>query len=90
MIMLRLQLLVIGYLNSIEFPHFDVIIFSTIVISRIIIDSSFLCSNCSLFVAMDERLSSYALIARAAIGATIPLLTELFSVRVMRLHQVLY
>ncbi|KAL0414000.1 UNVERIFIED_CONTAM: hypothetical protein Sradi_1601700 [Sesamum radiatum] len=37
--------------------------------------------------AMDERLSSYALIARAAIGATIPLLKELFSERVMRLHQ---
>ncbi|KAI3470688.1 hypothetical protein Pfo_027351 [Paulownia fortunei] len=37
--------------------------------------------------AMDERLSSYALIARAAIGATIPLLTERFSERVMRLHQ---
>ncbi|KAL8533351.1 hypothetical protein ACS0TY_009659 [Phlomoides rotata] len=37
--------------------------------------------------AMDERLSSYALIARAAIGTTIPLLNELFSGRVMRLHQ---
>ncbi|PIN07964.1 hypothetical protein CDL12_19468 [Handroanthus impetiginosus] len=37
--------------------------------------------------AMDERLSSYALIARAAIEATIPLLTKLFSERIMRLHQ---
>ncbi|XP_011091499.1 exportin-4 isoform X1 [Sesamum indicum] len=37
--------------------------------------------------AMDERLSSYALIARAAVGATIPLLKELFSERIMRLHQ---
>ncbi|KAL0349232.1 UNVERIFIED_CONTAM: Exportin-4 [Sesamum angustifolium] len=38
--------------------------------------------------AMDERLSSYALIARAAVGATIPHLKELFSERIMRLHQV--
>ncbi|KAH9658952.1 exportin-4 protein [Citrus sinensis] len=37
--------------------------------------------------AMDERLSSYALIARAAIDATVPLLTRLFSERVARLHQ---
>ncbi|KAK6145319.1 hypothetical protein DH2020_022139 [Rehmannia glutinosa] len=37
--------------------------------------------------AMDERLNSYALIGRASIGATIPLLTERFSERVMRLHQ---
>ncbi|KAL9165123.1 hypothetical protein ABFS82_06G150000 [Erythranthe guttata] len=37
--------------------------------------------------AMDERLSSYALIARAAIGSAIPLLTKLFSERIMRLHQ---
>ncbi|CAA3016496.1 exportin-4 isoform X2 [Olea europaea subsp. europaea] len=37
--------------------------------------------------AMDERLSSYALIARAASGATIPLLTTLFSERITRLHQ---
>lgn len=38
---------------------------------------------------MDERLSSYALIARAAIDATVPLLTRLFSERFARLHQVL-
>ncbi|KAH6804809.1 exportin-4 protein [Perilla frutescens var. frutescens] len=37
--------------------------------------------------AMDERLSSYALIARAAVGAVIPLLTKLFSERIMVLHQ---
>ncbi|KAH9698835.1 exportin-4 protein [Citrus sinensis] len=37
--------------------------------------------------AMDERLSSYALIARAAIDATVPLLTRLFSERFARLHQ---
>ncbi|KAL3655859.1 hypothetical protein CASFOL_000255 [Castilleja foliolosa] len=37
--------------------------------------------------AMDERLTSYALIARSAIGTAIPLLTERFSERVMRLHQ---
>ncbi|XWS64759.1 hypothetical protein CRYUN_Cryun05aG0031000 [Craigia yunnanensis] len=37
--------------------------------------------------AMDERLSSYALIARAAIDVTIPLLTRLFSERFARLHQ---
>lgn len=37
--------------------------------------------------AMDERLSSYALIARAAIDFTIPLLTRLFSERLARLHQ---
>ncbi|KAL5768135.1 hypothetical protein ACOSQ2_014918 [Xanthoceras sorbifolium] len=37
--------------------------------------------------AMDERLSSYALIARAAIDATVPLLTRLFSERFERLHQ---
>lgn len=40
--------------------------------------------------AMDERLSSYALIARAAIDVTIPLLTRLFSEHFARLHQVLY
>ncbi|KAK6911324.1 Exportin-1, C-terminal [Dillenia turbinata] len=37
--------------------------------------------------AMDERLSSYALIGRAAIDITIPLLTNLFNERVARLHQ---
>ncbi|KAK0602071.1 hypothetical protein LWI29_030074 [Acer saccharum] len=37
--------------------------------------------------AMDERLSSYALIARAAIDASVPLLTRLFSERFERLHQ---
>ncbi|XP_057476244.1 uncharacterized protein LOC130764171 isoform X2 [Actinidia eriantha] len=36
---------------------------------------------------MDERLSSYALIARAAIDVTIPLITRLFSERFRRLHQ---
>ncbi|GER48788.1 exportin-4 [Striga asiatica] len=38
--------------------------------------------------AMDERLSSYALIARAAIGHAIPLLTERFSELVIRVNQV--
>lgn len=38
---------------------------------------------------MDERLGSYALIARAAVDATIPFLAKLFSDRVARLHQVL-
>lgn len=38
---------------------------------------------------MDERLGSYALIARAAVDATVPFLTKLFSDRVARLHQVL-
>lgn len=37
--------------------------------------------------AMDERLSSYALIAREAVDVTIPLLTKLFSERFLRLHQ---
>ncbi|KAL6501830.1 hypothetical protein OROGR_026963 [Orobanche gracilis] len=37
--------------------------------------------------AMDERLSSYALIARAALGATVPLVTKLFSERIVMLHQ---
>ncbi|XP_051116281.1 uncharacterized protein LOC127241331 isoform X2 [Andrographis paniculata] len=37
--------------------------------------------------AMDERLSSYALIARTALGTAIPLLTELFSERINKLHQ---
>ncbi|XP_010265025.1 PREDICTED: exportin-4 isoform X2 [Nelumbo nucifera] len=36
---------------------------------------------------MDERLSSYALIARAAIDVTIPLLDRLFSERFSSLHQ---
>lgn len=39
---------------------------------------------------MDERLSSYALIARAAVDATIPLLTRLFSERVTCLNQVAF
>jgi hypothetical protein len=39
--------------------------------------------------AMDERLGSYALIARAAVDATIPFLAKLFSDHVARLHQVL-
>lgn len=38
---------------------------------------------------MDERLSSYALIARAAIDVTVPLLTGHFSERFVRLHQVI-
>lgn len=37
--------------------------------------------------AMDERLSSYALIARAAIDITIPILTRLLSERFARLYQ---
>ncbi|KAG6700565.1 hypothetical protein I3842_08G118500 [Carya illinoinensis] len=37
--------------------------------------------------AMDERLSSYALIARGAIHVAIPLLTRLFSERFVRLDQ---
>ncbi|EOA32553.1 hypothetical protein CARUB_v10015843mg [Capsella rubella] len=37
--------------------------------------------------AMDERLGSYALIARAAVDATIPFLAKLFSDRVACLHQ---
>ncbi|CAD5322057.1 unnamed protein product [Arabidopsis thaliana] len=37
--------------------------------------------------AMDERLGSYALIARAAVDATIPFLAKLFSDHVARLHQ---
>ena len=41
-----------------------------------------------VLAAMDERLSSYALIARAAIDVTIPLLMKLFSERVSRLNQV--
>lgn len=42
-----------------------------------------------VLAAMDERLSSYALIARAAIDAAVPLLTRLFSERFAQLHQVL-
>ncbi|KAK3043139.1 hypothetical protein RJ639_000028, partial [Escallonia herrerae] len=38
-------------------------------------------------VGMDERLSSFALIAQAAIDVTIPLLTRLFAERFTRLHQ---
>ncbi|KAG7575937.1 Peptidase C19 ubiquitin carboxyl-terminal hydrolase [Arabidopsis thaliana x Arabidopsis arenosa] len=37
--------------------------------------------------AMDERLGSYALIARAVVDATIPFLAKLFSDHVARLHQ---
>ncbi|XP_055828191.1 uncharacterized protein LOC129896345 isoform X2 [Solanum dulcamara] len=37
--------------------------------------------------AMDERLSSYALIARAAINVTVPLLTQRFSEKFARLQQ---
>lgn len=44
----------------------------------------------AFFPAMDERLSSYALIARAAIDVAIPLLTRLFTERFARLHQVLF
>ncbi|CAI9091488.1 OLC1v1026537C1 [Oldenlandia corymbosa var. corymbosa] len=39
-------------------------------------------------VAMDERLSAYALIARAAIDITVPLLSKIFSERFAKLHQV--
>ncbi|XP_052199976.1 uncharacterized protein LOC127806606 isoform X3 [Diospyros lotus] len=41
----------------------------------------------SSIATMDERLSSYALIGRAAIDVAIPLLTRLFSERFARLHQ---
>lgn len=41
------------------------------------------------FLAMDERLSSYALIARAAINVTVPFLIRLFSEKFARLQQVL-
>ncbi|XP_047316080.1 exportin-4 isoform X1 [Impatiens glandulifera] len=37
--------------------------------------------------AMDERLTSYALIGRAAIDFTVPLLTRLFSELIAKLHQ---
>ncbi|XP_022719062.1 exportin-4-like isoform X4 [Durio zibethinus] len=47
-------------------------------------DSDYLQASIS---AMDERLSSYALIARAAIDITIPLLTRHFSERFVRLDQ---
>ncbi|CAL5194582.1 unnamed protein product [Lathyrus oleraceus] len=47
-------------------------------------DSDYLRASVS---AMDERLSSYALIARASIDVTIPLLTSVFSERVTRLNQ---
>ncbi|GAV82986.1 LOW QUALITY PROTEIN: JmjC domain-containing protein/JmjN domain-containing protein/zf-C5HC2 domain-containing protein/FYRN domain-containing protein/FYRC domain-containing protein/CRM1_C domain-containing protein [Cephalotus follicularis] len=47
-------------------------------------DSDYLQASIS---TMDERLSSYALIARAAIDVTIPLLTRLFAVLFSRLHQ---
>ncbi|KAL4637696.1 hypothetical protein ACB092_03G094700 [Castanea dentata] len=48
------------------------------------VDGDYLQSSIS---AMDERLSSYALIARAAIHVAIPLLTRLFSERFARLNQ---
>lgn len=48
------------------------------------VDSNYLQSSIS---AMDERLSSYALIARAASDVTIPLLTGLFNERYARLTQ---
>ncbi|KAB1202538.1 Exportin-4 [Morella rubra] len=48
------------------------------------VDSDYLHASIS---AMDERLSSYALIARAAIDATIPLLVRLFSERFTQLAQ---
>lgn len=53
--------------------------------------AAILCSNFEyrVLAAMDERLGSYALIARAAVDATVPFLTKLFSDRVARLHQVL-
>jgi hypothetical protein len=41
-----------------------------------------------VLAAMDERLSSYALIARVAIDVTIPFLMKLFSERFSRLNQV--
>ncbi|KAM7250286.1 hypothetical protein ACFE04_022169 [Oxalis oulophora] len=47
-------------------------------------DSDYLQASIS---AMDERLSSYALIARAAIDVTVPFLTHLFTERFARLHQ---
>ncbi|RDX59766.1 Exportin-4, partial [Mucuna pruriens] len=47
-------------------------------------DSDYLHASVS---AMDERLSCYALIARASIDVTIPLLMRVFSERVARLNQ---
>ncbi|GLT76967.1 hypothetical protein SLA2020_485980 [Shorea laevis] len=47
-------------------------------------DASYLQASIS---AMDERLSSYALIARAAVDITIPLLTGFFAERFARLNQ---
>ncbi|KAK7337953.1 hypothetical protein VNO77_18547 [Canavalia gladiata] len=47
-------------------------------------DSDYLHASVS---AMDERLSSYALIARASIDVTIPLLMRVFSERVAHLNQ---
>ncbi|XP_014491561.1 exportin-4 isoform X1 [Vigna radiata var. radiata] len=47
-------------------------------------DSDYLHASVS---AMDERLSCYALIARASIDVTIPLLLRVFSERVARLNQ---
>ncbi|XP_029124610.1 exportin-4 [Cajanus cajan] len=47
-------------------------------------DSDYLHASVS---AMDERLSCYALIARASIDVTIPLLVRVFSERVARLNQ---
>ncbi|PON54527.1 Armadillo-type fold containing protein [Trema orientale] len=48
------------------------------------VDSNYLQASIS---AMDERLASYALIARASIDVTIPFLTSLFSERFARLNQ---
>lgn len=41
-----------------------------------------------VIAALDERLSSYALIARTAIEVTVPFLTRLYSERFERLNQV--
>lgn len=49
---------------------------------------NFLFLNDTFFAAMDERLSCYALIARASIDVTIPLLIRVFSERVGHLNQV--
>lgn len=49
---------------------------------------NFLFLNDTVFAAMDERLSCYALIARASIDVTIPLLIRVFSERVGHLNQV--
>ncbi|KAJ7978174.1 Exportin-4 [Quillaja saponaria] len=48
------------------------------------VDSDYLHGSVS---AMDERLSSYALIARAAVDVTIPFLMRLFTDRLARLNQ---